>query len=129
VRLVAEAVQAGQLDTAHDLAEGGLAVALAEMAIAGDLGAEVDLDLLNAAAQASSEAMLFGEAAHQIVVALPAAALESLLREAEAAGVPCTPIGRVGGDRLRIRCRQRELEVALPELRRAFERPIAEALA
>ncbi len=42
--LVREAVRDGLLSSAHDIAEGGLAVALAECCLAGGLGAEVSLD-------------------------------------------------------------------------------------
>ena len=54
---VRDAVRAGTLSSAHDIAEGGLAVALAECCLAGGLGAEVELG----APHAQLSAALFGE--------------------------------------------------------------------
>ncbi|MCP4593302.1 MAG: phosphoribosylformylglycinamidine synthase subunit PurL, partial [bacterium] len=45
--LVSKAVRSGEVSSAHDLGDGGLAVALAEMCIAGGLGASVQLDAIN----------------------------------------------------------------------------------
>lgn len=129
VRLLAEAVQTGLVDTAHDLAEGGLAVALAEMAIAGNRGALLTLAAVPAAEGLRSDAALFGEAAHLIVVALPAAQLAALQALASHHGVPCAMLGRVAGTTLELTHAETELSLALPEMRAAFERPIAAALA
>jgi phosphoribosylformylglycinamidine synthase subunit PurL len=129
VRAVSRGVQTGVLDTAHDVAEGGVAVALAEMAIAGGLGAEVNLDRLVGDGATASERALFGEAAHLILVALPAMGLDDLRRLVEGYGVPWQVVGAVGGGELRIRHGGRSLALSLPEMRAAFERPLAEALA
>jgi phosphoribosylformylglycinamidine synthase len=78
-RLVASAA----VRSAHDIAEGGFAVAMAECCIAGGIGAEATLP---------AGADLFGEApGRAFIVSGPADALEGL-----------TIVGRVGGDRLRI---------------------------
>ncbi len=78
----------------HDLADGGLAVALAEMALAGDLGATVkppdgDLPL---------HAWLFGEDQARYVVTAPAASV--VLAAARQTGVPAVCIGETGGSGL-----------------------------
>ncbi len=74
---VREAVRAGSLSSAHDIAEGGLAIALAECCLAGGVGARVEL-----AAAAGSDGLadgervlsaLFGEGAGGFVVSGPAA--------------------------------------------------------
>ncbi len=72
----------------HDLAEGGLAVCLAEAAIASDLGAELDVG--------RGAVELFGEGGGQAIVACGRASVERI----EANGVPLRPLGVVGGDRL-----------------------------
>ncbi len=59
-------IRADLTDTAHDCAEGGLAVALAEMAMAGDVGLTVEPKARNARA----DALLFGEAHSRVVVAV-----------------------------------------------------------
>jgi phosphoribosylformylglycinamidine synthase len=80
---VQAAVRAGALHSAHDIAEGGLAVALAECAVAGGIGATLTLD-------PDDELLLFGEApGRAYVVSAPPEAL---------AGHRI--IGRVGGDTL-----------------------------
>ncbi len=93
---VREAVRAGTLASAHDIAEGGLAVALAECCLAGEIGAEVELGSpLRLSADAS--AALFGEAAGGFIVSGDAAALSALGER-----VSVVAIGHVGGELLSI---------------------------
>jgi phosphoribosylformylglycinamidine synthase len=112
---VCDAVRAGALSSAHDIAEGGLAVALAECCLAGGLGAEVELgeDLWEsiprpASARASGSgslasapallaAALFGEGPGGFVVSGRADALRELGER-----VPVRTIGRVGDDLLTV---------------------------
>jgi phosphoribosylformylglycinamidine synthase subunit PurL len=81
------------LQSAHDAAEGGLAVALAECAMAGDhhWGADIQLhDELPAAP------LLFGEAQGRIIVSCAAGDAAGIVAAAGRAGVPAGVIGRVG---------------------------------
>jgi phosphoribosylformylglycinamidine synthase len=55
------AIDAGLVRACHDLSEGGLATALAEMAFAGGLGATVDIDKMPVASSLGAEALLFSE--------------------------------------------------------------------
>jgi phosphoribosylformylglycinamidine (FGAM) synthase-like enzyme len=89
---VREAVRAGQLASAHDIAEGGAAVALAECCLAGGLGAQVEL-----AASEHALTTLFGEGPGGFIVS----AAEEDLRELRERA-PVNIIGTVGGDALRI---------------------------
>ena len=107
---VRAAVRSGELPTAHDVSEGGLACALAESCIAGGLGARVSLD--------ADEAALFGEGPGGVIVAGPREAVEAL----EGALV----IGEVGGDSLEV---DGALSVPLSELRAAHEGSIPSAFA
>ncbi len=84
---------AGLLGAAHDLADGGLALALAEMALAGDTGFEIE---------AGDLAQLFGEDQARYVVAVAPENLDAVLARAGEAGVPAARLGRFGGDALRI---------------------------
>jgi phosphoribosylformylglycinamidine synthase len=59
-------IRQGWLNSAHDLAEGGLAVALAECCISGQLGAEIYLQK----SQLRFDEILFGETASNIVVSV-----------------------------------------------------------
>jgi phosphoribosylformylglycinamidine (FGAM) synthase-like enzyme len=99
-------VHSGALHNAHDIAEGGLAVAIAECCIAGGLGATVSL---------SPEIDPFAEAPGRAFVV-------SGSRDA-LAGLPV--IGCVGGDRLELEGR---LKIAVSELRAAHERGLAQFL-
>ena len=95
---VRAAVERKLLASAHDVSDGGLAVAVAESCILGGVGAELELG-----SSARPDAALFGEApAHVIVSVAPEdrAAFEAAATEA---GVPICSMGTVGGEALRIR--------------------------
>ncbi len=94
--LVRDAVRDGTVEAAHDVSDGGLACALAEMAIAGGIGASVDL------AGGRGEEVLFGEGVGTFLVAGEPAKVDALAREAERRGVAFELIGVSGGDELRI---------------------------
>ncbi len=94
VDTLVEAAEANLLKSAHDCADGGLAVAIAESAIASGIGAEVK------AITGRLDAALFGEAGARAVVTLAADQSEALRRLAARHGLGATPIGTVGGDRL-----------------------------
>jgi phosphoribosylformylglycinamidine synthase len=96
-RAVRTAVQRGMLASAHDCSEGGIAVALAECCIAGDIGAVVALD--DGLSPVSS---LFSETQSRILVSLAedrVAPFLDLLADAE---LPYSVIGEVGGTTLEI---------------------------
>jgi phosphoribosylformylglycinamidine synthase subunit PurL len=112
--LVREAVRAGTLASAHDIAEGGLAVALAECCLGGGLGAHASLgeeffgaepaDATGREAGGSgislhSAVALFGEGSGAFLVSGAEEALQVL-----GASTPVRMLGSVGGDVLRIEC-------------------------
>jgi phosphoribosylformylglycinamidine synthase len=86
----------GQVSACHDLSDGGLAVALAEMALAGKIGAEIEAPA--GPGLPPPHAWLFGEDQARYLVTAPGA--EAVLKAAEAAGVPAQRIGATGGDGL-----------------------------
>jgi phosphoribosylformylglycinamidine synthase II len=95
---VLKAIRAGLVVAAHDLAEGGLAVALAESAIGGKIGATIEL-----ASEQRLDEVLFGEAASRILLEVApdnVAAIEAIFHEH---GVPHAVIGQLGGTELTIR--------------------------
>ncbi len=111
-KLCLAAARAGLLASAHDCSRGGLAVALAECCIDGDLG----LDARDLAIDGRLDAALFGEAASRIVVSTrDAPALESLAKEHN---VPLARLGRVAGDRLALSA---HIDAAVAALREAYE--------
>jgi phosphoribosylformylglycinamidine synthase len=91
--------------SAHDCADGGLAVTLAECCFgAGGSGVEVSIDAVNVsrAAMTNEAAALFGESASRVVVSTTSDNVADVLQRAAAAGVPARVIGETGGNRLRI---------------------------
>jgi phosphoribosylformylglycinamidine synthase len=117
--LVRETMRDGIGTAAHDVSEGGLVCALAEMAIAGGVGIEADLDPLVELRGGSGETSLFGEGPGGVVIA--AGDAEELLRRAEAAGVDALRIGRATGDRLELSAAERTVSVLLEEAERAWK--------
>jgi phosphoribosylformylglycinamidine synthase len=102
--------RAGLLASAHDCAEGGLAVAIAESCLAGGLGATVSLPG-NATV---SPGALFGEDPTRVVLSCGGAQLELVKRVAQEHGVPFQVLGTVGGEHLAI---EKVLDVPVSELR------------
>ncbi|MEJ2292061.1 MAG: phosphoribosylformylglycinamidine synthase subunit PurL [Deinococcales bacterium] len=124
--VVRSLIQEGLCDTAHDVSEGGLAVALAEMAIAGGRGLDLSLP---GAPGTRDDAVLFGEGAARIVLALRGAGelarAEALCAEAT---VPCHRLGTAAGEEVRMRTVRGAFAVPLTALRAAYHRPLADAL-
>ena len=104
---IRQAVRSGTLSSAHDVAEGGVAVALAESALAGGLGATV-----------SGVDELFTEGPGAFIVSGPAEAMSAF-------GPAARVIGEVGGDALTI---EGALSVPLADLDRAFTRGLTALL-
>lgn len=125
-KVVRSLIQEGLCDTAHDAAEGGLAVALAEMAIAGGVGLDVTLPVVPGT---RDDAVLFGEGAARIVLALQAEDHVARAQERCAqAGVPCHRLGSSGGPELRVRTVRGAFAVPVTNLRAAYHEPLAKAL-
>ena len=116
-------IQTGLCDTAHDCSEGGLAVALAEMAIAGGRGATLKLS-----GAARPDSLLFGEAASRIVVALEPPKLAPALALLNQVGVPHLNLGAVGSDHLTLAYPGDQLRLPLADLKKAFQQPLKDAL-
>jgi len=121
---VHEAIAKGLVRACHDPSEGGLAVALAEMAFAGGVGADVS-ELKAAAAGLSDAARLFSESPTRFIIEVrlaDAAALQELF-----AGLPLSRIGTtVKEPRLRIAGENGEWLIwsKLDELKEAWQKPL-----
>jgi phosphoribosylformylglycinamidine synthase len=94
--LVRRLIGAGHVSACHDVSDGGLLVALAEMALSGDVGAEIavpdDVPL--------PLDWLFGEDQGRYII--QTADADAVLREAAGAGVPAAEIGKSGGASLTV---------------------------
>jgi phosphoribosylformylglycinamidine synthase subunit PurL len=87
-------IEGGRVTAVHDLSDGGLAVCLAEMVIAGSLGATIE----TAGVGANAHAFLFGEDQSRYIVAARAVEAAKIVGEGRGAGVPVQTIGSTGGD-------------------------------
>lgn len=94
---VLKAIQSGLVQSAHDVSEGGLAAALAESCISGNVGAEVEWST-----DLRSDVALFSESQSRIVLSVSADHKNSLEKLLQEAGVPFTALGFVGGSKLSI---------------------------
>ena len=104
-------IAAGQVSAVHDCADGGLLVAVAEMALAGVVGA-----ILEPEAGLPLHAWAFGEDQARYVVTSAQGA--DVVEAARAAGVPVSVIGRTGGDAIALSGAK---PVSLQALRNAHE--------
>jgi phosphoribosylformylglycinamidine synthase len=114
-----DAIRAGSVSSAHDCADGGLAVALAECCVIDReraLGADVDLGAWDAL---PARAVLFGEAHGRVVVSTPSP--EAVLRAARGRGVAARVIGAVrDSGTLRVVVARRALAVPVERLAAAY---------
>jgi phosphoribosylformylglycinamidine synthase len=125
-RLVLDLARAHLLASAHDVADGGLAIALAECCTtsraSGDVGAKIESPSL---AGLDLAGWLFGEGPSRVVCAIDPAQLDAVLARAKAAGVPARRLGTTGGGELVVAGPvpgvEAALRVALPAIRTARE--------
>jgi len=113
-------IHAGSVTACHDLSDGGLLVALAEMALTGGIGAK----LAETPDGLPALAWWFGEDQARYLVTTNAA--EALLAEAQAANVPARLVGRTGGTVLTLADGN---SIPLTDLRNAHENWLPEYMA
>jgi phosphoribosylformylglycinamidine synthase len=118
---VREAALQGLLRSAHDCAEGGLAVALAECALLGGRGVRASVDLAETAPERPPSwvaGILFGETQSRFIASLEKESRVQLRALLDQRAVPYREIGVVGGDRLTI---EGAFDVSLDDARTAFD--------
>jgi phosphoribosylformylglycinamidine synthase II len=118
--LIRELVRDGAARAAHDISDGGLGCALAEMAIAGGVGARIDLDPLIELRGCSGETALFGEGPGGFLLAAAPAEIDALTGRAASAGVDVLRLGKAAGERLEISAAEREVTVPLGDAEAAW---------
>jgi len=101
-------IESGAADTVHDLSDGGLLVALAEMALPNAIGVEIEAHPIT---------FLYGEDQARYLVSVPKAKADAVLARAKSAGVPALLLGTTGGDTLKVGT----ASVPLAQLKRAHE--------
>jgi phosphoribosylformylglycinamidine synthase len=98
-RLVRALIREGNVSAVHDCADGGLLVAIAEMALAGNLG----VDLYAYEGTLPAHAAWFGEDQGRYVLSVSPAKAEEVLERARLLALPARVVGKVGGNTLTIR--------------------------
>jgi len=110
--LVRALIVEGVATAVHDVSDGGLLVALAEMAMASGIGAELDR------APLAAHAFWFGEDQARYVVTVSVDLAERVMARARAAKVPARQLGLTGGDALTL---DGERPILVAKLRERFE--------
>jgi phosphoribosylformylglycinamidine synthase len=109
-------IASGRVDTCHDVSDGGLLVAIAEMAMAGGIGAT----LIGGAAGLAPHAFWFGEDQARYVLAVPSDQAPGIVAAAKDAEVPVFVLGTSGGTALMLPEEESILVSALRERHEAF---------
>jgi phosphoribosylformylglycinamidine synthase subunit PurL len=130
-----EGIRQGWVKSAHDCAEGGITVAVAESCISGGLGAEINLELTDGG-EIRWDRILFGESASRILVSVSSAQQanwESYLKEYLGESVDTWQLlGVVGAENSSLRVvannNQLILEVTIPEMCDRYHNAIEERL-
>jgi phosphoribosylformylglycinamidine synthase len=120
---MAKAIRQGLVRACHDLSEGGLAVAAAEMAFAGGLGLRLDLSRVEEADR--DDHVLFSESPSRFLVEVTRDGARRF--EQVFSALPCAAVGEVTGvARLTIRGRRGRTVVdeAVSDLKEAWQRPL-----
>ncbi len=110
----------GSISTAHDLSEGGLAVALAECCFGREIGARVRVPL--------SPTHLFSETQARAVVCCASSQAEALLQAAAEGGVPALDAGETGGADLVIEADGATVALGVADLKRRWQTALPRAL-
>ncbi|MCW2768649.1 MAG: phosphoribosylformylglycinamidine synthase subunit PurL, partial [Aeromicrobium sp.] len=108
--LMVEAAKTGVLESAHDLSDGGLAMALVEAAFRYGVGVTVDLE--------DPFLDLFSESSARAMVVVAQDRHEALVELAEKHGVELASVGRTGGDTIEV---TGQLSIPVAELRAAWQ--------
>jgi phosphoribosylformylglycinamidine synthase len=106
-------IESGDVDTVHDISDGGVLVALTEMAMAGGMGAWVALG------GHEPIPFAFGEDQARYLLCVPRPSADRILAQAESAAIPAALLGQTGGDSIGA---AGQGEIAVTELRRAHEK-------
>jgi phosphoribosylformylglycinamidine synthase subunit PurL len=122
-RFILEAIKNNLVKSAHDISEGGLAVALAECCF-GDrehlLGAKVNFQL-----DLRADALYFGESQSRVILSIAPASKANLTQLAASMNIPLAFIGEVTGDRLQINS---DIDLPVAQLSDGFYDSIGQAM-
>jgi phosphoribosylformylglycinamidine synthase len=124
-RALVSLIQSGLVESAHDCADGGLAVALVEAAIPAGIGFSVNLP----GHELPPEFRLFGEDASRVVISCDPAHLARIKQVAQEFNVSADVLGQTGSERVEISIdRQAVISASVKELWEAYEGALEKAL-
>jgi phosphoribosylformylglycinamidine synthase len=115
-RLILSAAQSGYLRSAHDCADGGMLVALAEACMLGGIG--VRCPSLRPESPLRMDSAFFGESPSRYIVSVPSRAMPELQSLARRHNVEIALLGLAGGDAIEF---EGQFKLSLAELRQAWE--------
>lgn len=92
-----DAIKNGYIQSAHDLSEGGLAIALAECAINSKIGAKVNIE-----SDLRKDSILYSESQSRFVITVKSEVVETLKQKLEKDEVPYSVLGVVEGEALEV---------------------------
>lgn len=113
----------GDITAVHDCSSGGLGVAIAEMAISGNIGAKLDLDKVPVDEKLDTPSLLFSETHGRYLITVKKDSVDRVLSKI---GVPSEIIGEVGGKELVI---ENEFKLDIEDLKNAYNGTIEKFMA
>jgi len=123
LEVVAGGIERGAIVSCHDVSDGGLAVALAEMCIGGDVGADIDVSRMD---QLRSDVRLFSESPSRWVVELKKGKENQVPKDRKTKVVR---LGTVLGSSLAIHSNKRLVDLEVTRLANSFNRTLWEMVA
>ncbi|WP_297446434.1 phosphoribosylformylglycinamidine synthase subunit PurL [Desulfurobacterium sp.] len=121
---IVEAISKGFIKSAHDISEGGIAVALFESAFGNGIGFEVNIE-----DDIRTDFLLFGEEQSRIIISVSPENAEKALKFFEKKAIPAKIIGKTGGENGRIMHKSREvINIPLVEAQTLYEQSLEEKL-
>jgi phosphoribosylformylglycinamidine synthase len=119
-KLCRDAIKEGLINSSHDVSDGGLAVALAESCVSGNIGFRSDLQL-----DQDWQAALFGESHSRIIISMSKDKLSKFETLAGQESTPWILLGVVGGNSLKIGT---FMDISLEDLDKAWSHSLQESL-
>ena len=119
-KLCRDAIKEGLINSSHDVSDGGLAVALAESCVSGNIGFRSDLQL-----DQDWEAALFGESQSRIIISMSKDKLSKFEALAGQESTPWILLGVVGGNSLKMGTL---VDISLEDLDKAWSHSLQESL-
>lgn len=114
---VLTSIRQGQVSSAHDVAEGGLVTAIAESAIGGGYGVELNME-----SALRPDLALFSESQSRVLLSVSPEQADDIEASARRNGVACQALGVVKGERVRIHVNEEPvIDMALKDIQQTWE--------